>query len=59
MDKAKNITEIPEWFSGSRLSYAENLLRYKDNKMAIIECGESSVITLDIHGHNVSMCLAY
>ena len=41
MDKTKNITEIPEWFSGSRLNYAENLLRYKDNKMAIIECGES------------------
>ena len=41
VDKAKNVTEIPEWFSGSRLNYAENLLRYKDGKTAIIECGES------------------
>ena len=40
MDKTKNITEIPEWFAGSRLNYAENLLRCKDsNKTAIIECG--------------------
>lgn len=39
MDKTKKITDIPEWFSGSRLNYAENLLRYKDSKTAIIECG--------------------
>lgn len=39
VDKTKNITEIPEWFRGSRLNYAENLLRCKDNKTAIIECG--------------------
>ena len=40
VDKTKNITEIPEWFAGSRLNYAENLLRCKDsNKTAIIECG--------------------
>ena len=47
VDKGKNITEIPEWFSGSRLNYAENLLRCKDNKTAIIECGESVVIVVD------------
>ena len=39
VDISKNIAEIPEWFCGSRLNYAENLLRYKDNRTAIIECG--------------------
>ena len=45
VDNTKNIAEIPEWFSGSRLNYAENLLRYKDNKTAIIECGMCSLVS--------------
>ncbi|CAF5226408.1 unnamed protein product, partial [Rotaria magnacalcarata] len=27
--------EIPRWFSGARLNYAENLLRFNDNRTAI------------------------
>ena len=46
VDTSKNITEIPEWFRGSRLNYAENLLRYNDKKTAIIECGEPSVVNV-------------
>lgn len=35
VDKTKNISEIPEWFAGSRLNFAENLLRYRDDRIAI------------------------
>ncbi|PRD25073.1 UNVERIFIED_CONTAM: Acetoacetyl-CoA synthetase [Trichonephila clavipes] len=32
--------ESPEWFKGSRLNFAENLLKYRDDKVAIISAGE-------------------
>ena len=35
VDKTKNIAEIPEWFAGSKLNYAENLLKYRDDRVAI------------------------
>lgn len=35
VDKSKGIAEIPEWFPGSRLNYAENLLRFRDDRVAI------------------------
>jgi len=38
--------EVPEWFHGSRLNYAENLLQYKDQRTAIIECGIKIVFSL-------------
>jgi len=31
-----------KWFEGSRLNFAENLLRYRDDKIAIISSGEQS-----------------
>ncbi|KAM6156266.1 acetoacetyl-CoA synthetase isoform 2-T2 [Rhynchocyon petersi] len=31
VDTSKGISDVPEWFRGSRLNYAENLLRHKDN----------------------------
>uniref|UniRef100_A0A8C5KNN5 Acetoacetyl-CoA synthetase n=1 Tax=Jaculus jaculus TaxID=51337 RepID=A0A8C5KNN5_JACJA len=31
VDTSKGIADIPEWFRGSRLNYAENLLRHKEN----------------------------
>ena len=41
MDTSKKISEIPEWFCGCRLNFAENLLKYPDDdKVAIITCGE-------------------
>ncbi|KAL4224428.1 hypothetical protein ACF0H5_017880 [Mactra antiquata] len=40
IDKTKSITDIPEWFTGSRLNFAENLLRYDDDRVAIYSCGE-------------------
>jgi hypothetical protein len=35
VDESKSITDIPEWFHGSRLNYAENLLRFRDDRVAI------------------------
>uniref|UniRef100_A0A8C0KFE7 Acetoacetyl-CoA synthetase n=1 Tax=Canis lupus dingo TaxID=286419 RepID=A0A8C0KFE7_CANLU len=31
VDMTKGIADIPEWFKGSRLNYAENLLQHKEN----------------------------
>lgn len=31
VDPSKGIADVPEWFRGSRLNYAENLLRHKDH----------------------------
>jgi acetoacetyl-CoA synthetase len=43
VDMDKKITDIPEWFEGSSLNFAENLLKQgnKDDKVAIYQCGES------------------
>jgi acetoacetyl-CoA synthetase len=40
---SKGVTDVPEWFPGCRLNYAENLLRYADtlgDKTAVITAGE-------------------
>ena len=39
IDKSKGIADIPEWFQGSRLNFAENLLRYNDDRVAIYSTG--------------------
>ena len=31
IDMSKRISEIPKWFEGAKLNYAENLLRYPDD----------------------------
>lgn len=36
VDETKSIDQIPEWFTGSRLNFAENILRYQDNHLAVI-----------------------
>jgi len=40
LDKHQNIADIPEWFHGSHLNYAENLLRGADDDVAIYFAGE-------------------
>ena len=37
--------EIPIWFPGARLNYAENLLHRRDDGVALTEAGESGVVT--------------
>lgn len=49
MDKTKNISDIPEWFSGSRLNFAENLLKYDDEKVAIYSTGKYGRIAIYSH----------
>ncbi|ELK26438.1 Acetoacetyl-CoA synthetase [Myotis davidii] len=31
VDPSKGVEDVPEWFAGSRLNYAENLLRHPEN----------------------------
>jgi hypothetical protein len=33
------MTDIPTWFCDSKLNYAENLLKFNDNRTAIITSG--------------------
>ena len=41
IDMSKRIDEIPKWFEGAKLNYAENLLRYPDdNKIAFYYTSE-------------------
>ncbi|KDR75136.1 hypothetical protein GALMADRAFT_140674 [Galerina marginata CBS 339.88] len=37
--------EIPTWFPGAKLNYAENLLHRKDDAIALTETGESGAVT--------------
>ena len=40
---SKGVTDVPEWFHGCQLNYAENLLQYADTlgeKTAVITAGE-------------------
>ncbi|XP_051958849.1 acetoacetyl-CoA synthetase isoform X2 [Xyrauchen texanus] len=43
VDVSKRISDIPEWFKGSRLNYAENLLKHKDqDKVALYAATEAN-----------------
>lgn len=47
VDLSKGVSDIPEWFHGCCLNYAENVLRYSDmdgSKTAIITCGEGQKV---------------
>ncbi|MGH0189523.1 UNVERIFIED_CONTAM: hypothetical protein FKN15_036400 [Acipenser sinensis] len=42
VDRTKRISDIPEWFRGSQLNYAENLLKHKDqDKIALYAAREA------------------
>lgn len=32
VDVSKRISDVPEWFKGARLNYAENLLKHADQE---------------------------
>ncbi|GIY27651.1 acetoacetyl-CoA synthetase [Caerostris darwini] len=40
IDLSVPMADSPEWFRGSRLNFAENLLKYRDNRVALILAGE-------------------
>ena len=50
VDTKKNISEIPEWFSESRLNFAENLLQGEEERIAIYEAGEGKNPTKMTYG---------
>uniref|UniRef100_A0A8C2K8H3 Acetoacetyl-CoA synthetase n=1 Tax=Cyprinus carpio TaxID=7962 RepID=A0A8C2K8H3_CYPCA len=42
VDVSKRISDVPEWFKGSRLNYVENLLKHKDqDKVALYAATEA------------------
>ena len=43
VDVTKTITDNPEWFHGASINYAENILKYNDDKIALIGVGMFSV----------------
>nr|KAJ3419234.1 hypothetical protein HK105_007224 [Polyrhizophydium stewartii] len=45
LDKSVPMDEIPKWFKGARLNYAENSLRRSDAHPAIISAGEQGAPT--------------
>lgn len=41
VDLSKRISDVPEWFKGARLNYAENLLKHADlDKVALYAASE-------------------
>uniref|UniRef100_A0A674CRL2 Acetoacetyl-CoA synthetase n=1 Tax=Salmo trutta TaxID=8032 RepID=A0A674CRL2_SALTR len=43
VDISKRISDVPEWFKGSRMNYAENLLKHKDqDKVALYAATEAN-----------------
>ncbi|KAJ7400762.1 Acetoacetyl-CoA synthetase [Pitangus sulphuratus] len=49
VDTSKSIADVPEWFKGSRLNYAENLLKHKDNdKIALYAAREGKEEVLKV-----------
>ncbi|XP_795289.2 acetoacetyl-CoA synthetase [Strongylocentrotus purpuratus] len=42
VDPSKGIDEVPVWFEGSRLNFAENLLRYRDDRVALFAAVEGN-----------------
>jgi hypothetical protein len=45
---------IPTWFEGSRLNFAENLLRFHDDQTAIIAAGNAASIASGSEDHHIS-----
>ena len=40
LDQSQPMETIPEWFRGARLNFAENLLQYDDDKVALYTAGK-------------------
>ena len=40
LDQSQPMETIPEWFHGARLNFAENLLHYDDDKVALYTAGK-------------------
>ncbi|GFT15436.1 acetoacetyl-CoA synthetase [Trichonephila clavipes] len=36
------MSDSPKWFEGAKLNFAENLLKYRDDRLALIVDGEAT-----------------
>lgn len=45
VDVSKRISDVPEWFKGARLNYAENLLKHGDQDKVALYAASESIIT--------------
>ncbi|KAJ3195388.1 hypothetical protein HK101_000355 [Irineochytrium annulatum] len=41
LEKGKRMEDVPKWFLGARLNFAENLLCYRDDRVAIVTANEN------------------
>lgn len=41
--------ESPKWFKGATLNIAENLLKFRDDRVALILAGLNSIFPIFIH----------
>lgn len=46
VDASKRISDVPEWFKGARLNYAENLLKHADQDKVALYAASKYVETL-------------
>lgn len=44
LDQSQPMENVPEWFCGACLNFAENLLRYNDDKVALYTAGEGQEV---------------
>lgn len=50
LDQSQPMENIPEWFRGAHLNFAENLLRFDDDKVALYITGEGQEVkTITFH----------
>ncbi|KAF8770339.1 Acetoacetyl-CoA synthetase like protein [Argiope bruennichi] len=38
------MSESPKWFEGAKLNFAENMLKYRDDRIALVQDGENSKV---------------
>lgn len=58
LDESKPMEEVPEWFHGAHLNFAENLLRFDDEKVALYTAGEGQEVkTITFHQLRKSVAL--
>ena len=51
--------DVPEWFHGAQLNFAENLLRYDDDKVALYTAGTKPKFSLFSHHESHSRFLGH
>lgn len=44
LDQSSPMEDIPEWFRGARLNFAENLLHFDDDEVALYTAGEGQEV---------------